>query len=223
MSWKILNLSIILLALSLVLFACGPKETEPASTTQPAGNEIKPASTEETSYEGLGLTEDEIRMLEERGVANVDSVEVASKIAGFGVMVPSYVPEGFQPGKFMINISGAGLPPELKPKFNRTNVQIVYTYQDDRDIVILLLQATHKSGIGDAGIRESVDICGSKGESIFVKANPDEGRPYDRLILSWEKDGVYYSLTGTLSGTLDEAELEKMACSIGAELEKITY
>jgi len=39
------------------------------------------ASPEQAGYEGLGLTEDEIKMLEERGIINVDSAEVAFKIA----------------------------------------------------------------------------------------------------------------------------------------------
>jgi len=220
MSWKILNLFLILLALSLVLFACGPKETEPASTPQPAGNETMPASTEETGYEGLGLTEAEIKMLEERGVANVDSAEVASKIAGFEVEVPSYVPEGFQPGMFMINISGAGLPAGMSPKFNNTKVQQVYTRLEDKDIFITLIQSPQKFNVGGG---EPAEICGQPGERTFSQADPAGGKPYDRLTLAWEKDGIYYSLTGTLTETLDKAELEKMACSIDAELEKITY
>jgi hypothetical protein len=220
------------LAISLLMLACGPKDTEankvlPSNTenTPAATPEVTPTPTEstavstpgETDYAGLGLTEDEIKMLEERGVANVDSAEVASKIVGFEVATPAYVPEGFKAGKYSVNLSGAGLPEALKPKFNNNNVQIIYTYQEDRSVVILLLQAVHQSGIGDAGIRETVDICGSMGESVFVAANPDEGRLYDRLILSWEKGGVYYTLSGVLGGTLDRSSLEKMACSIDSE------
>jgi hypothetical protein len=208
--------------LAVLLLACGPKETEtkeavstPAETT-PASTPV--TTSEDSGYAGLGLTEDEIKMLEERGVANVDSAEVASKIAGFEVTTPTYVPEGFTQGQYSVSVSGAaGMPPGMKPKFNNTNVQIIYTYKNDRKVVILLLQAVHKSGIGDAGVREPVDICGSAGESVFVEANSDNGQPYDHLILSWEKDGIYYTLSGTLGQTLDKPSILKMACSIGAE------
>jgi hypothetical protein len=214
-------LALVSLVLSALLLACGPKETatkeavtSPAESSPPA----TPEETDETGYEGLGLTEDEIKLLEERGVANVDSVEVASKIAGFKVATPSYVPEGFVQGKYIVSVSGAAdMPPGMKPKFNNTNVQIIYGFKDDRKVAILVLQAMHKSGIGDAGVRESVDICGSPGESVFVEANLDNGQPYDRLILSWEKDGIYYTLSGILEQTLDKASLEKMACSLNTE------
>ncbi len=212
MNRKTLNLIVILLALSLVLFACGPEETEPALTTQSAVNQTTPASTKETGYEGLGLTEDEIKLLEERGVANVDSGEVASKIAGFEVAEPSYIPLGFQPGKFMINISGAGLPAGMASKFNNTKVQRVYTKPEDKDVFITLIQSPQKLSVGGG---EPVEICGTQGERAFSKADPANRQPYDKLTIAWEKDSIYYALTGTLAGTLGEAEMEKIACSIG--------
>lgn len=214
MKSKYLCLAITFLALSLALTSCAPEEPEVSATTSVSSPETSPTSPEETSYAGLGLTEEEIRMLEERGVANVDSVEVASKIAGFEVVVPAYVPEGFSPGKFSISISGAGLPESMKPKFNNTKVQQTYTYQEDKKVGILLIQSPHKFGIGHG---EPAEICGQTGEKAFTKADPDNGQPYDTVTLGWEKDGITYALTGMLGGTLDEAEMEKIACSIGVE------
>jgi hypothetical protein len=214
MRGKTLSLALVCLLLSLVLVACGSPESEPPETTPPANADTSVAPSGETDYGGLGLTEDEIRMLEERGIANVDSAEVASKIAGFEVAVPAYVPDGFQPGKFSISISGAGLPESMRPKFNNTKVQRVYTRQEDRDIMILLIQSPQQFGIGGG---EPAEICGQTGERSFSPADPANGQPYDKLTLGWEKNGVYYALTGTLTGTLDEAEMEKIACSIGVE------
>ncbi len=207
--FKILTLGMILvcLVLSAGLSACSPQEaTQPETTIAP---------TEQTAYEGLGLTEEQIRSLEERGVANVDSVEVASKIAGFQVAVPSYVPEGYQTGKFMISISGAGLPQGMM-KFNNTDVQIFYGIPGDRDAWIQFIQAPHKFGVG-GGEPEPVELCGITGERVFAEADPVNGQEYARLSYCWEKNGIWYALTGTLTDTMNEEEMKKMACSIGSE------
>jgi hypothetical protein len=214
MKKNMLSLLLVCLTLCLVLIACSPDEPELSVTTPDSSLETSTKPSEEMSYAGLGLTEDEIRMLEERGVANVESAEVASKIAGFEVAIPAYVPEGFIPGKYMISISGAGLPEEMSPKFNNTDVTQAFTYQGDRNIGFSLIQKTHKFGIGGG---EPAEICGQTGERAFTKADPASGQPYDMVTLGWEKNGIYYALTGVLGGTLDEAEMEKTACSIGVE------
>ena len=168
----------------------------------------------ETDYSGLGLTEEEIRALEERGIANVDSAEIASEIVGFQVALPSYVPEDFRPGKFMVSLSGVGMPEELKPKFNNNQVHWVYAWVENGEIMIFLIQAVHKSGIGGS---EAAEICGQPGERKFSKADPQNGREYDMLSIAWEIDGSYFMITATLGGPLDEAEVEKVACSVSIE------
>lgn len=208
---KYFYIATMFLVLCLVLTACEPGEPEPSETTPDSDKETSASPSEETSYAGLGLTEEEIRMLEESGVANVESAEVASKIAGFEVFVPAYVPDGFIPGKYMINISGAGLPAEMSPKFNNTKVTQTFTYQEDRNIMVVLTQSPQPFGIGGS---EPEEICGQTGERAFTKADSANGQPNDTVTLGWEKNGIYYSLTGILGETLDEAELEKMACSI---------
>jgi hypothetical protein len=201
MKMKAYGLVLFCLLLTPILAACGPEETEPATTT------------ENTDYEGLGLTEVEIKMLEERGVANVDSAEVASKIAGFEVAVPAYMPDGFSPGKYSITLSGAGMPTGMTPKFNNTKVQRTYTWQEDANIMILLIQSPLPFSVGGG---ELAEICGQQGERAFSKTDPNNGQPYDKITFSWGKGGIYYAITGTLTGTLDEAEIQKMAGSIGA-------
>jgi hypothetical protein len=207
---KYFYMATMFLVLCLVLTACGPAEPEPSETTPDSSLETSIMPSEETSYAGLGLTEEEIRMLEERGVANVDSAEVASKIAGFEVTVPAYVPDGFTQGKYMITISGAGLPEEMSPKFNNTKVTQTFTYQEDRNIMVVLIQSPQPFGIGG----EPAEICGQPGERKFSEADPANNQPYEKLTLGWGKDGAYYSLAGILGETLDEVELEKIACSI---------
>ncbi len=201
------------LVLSLTLIACNPQEVEPSEITSPLADEASVAPAEETGYEGLGLTEDEIKLLEERGVANVASVEVASKIAGFTVAVPAYLPDDFKPGKYMISISGAGLPSEMAPKFNNTQVQRTYSHEDGQTM-FLIIQATQSFVIGGS---EPVDLCGQPAERKFTPAAPSDSPAYDKLTFSWEQDGLYYAITGFLSENLDEEELKKIACSISAE------
>lgn len=204
-----------LTVLFLSLVACGTKTSENADVTPSPDAETPVVSPSgEVDYSSLGLTEVQIRMLEENGIANVDSAELASKIAGFRVTAPAYIPEGFHMGKFMITLSGAGLPEEMKPKFNATKVQQVYTWQGEKSPMIILIQAPHKFGVGGVGRSEPVEICGYPGERAFSEADPEHGLPYAKLAFSWVNDGIYYAITGVLGETLDEASLEKMACSI---------
>lgn len=214
MKKNILVLILICLAVSSLLFACTPEETEPTAAVPSISNDELILPPGNSDLLDLGLTEEEIKLLEERGVANVDSVEVASKIAGFTVAVPAYVPDGFIPGKFMIQISGAGLPAEMAPKFNNTKVQQVYTWQEDKNIMILLVQSPQPFSVGGS---EPSDLCGQPAERKYTPADPAKSQPYDKLTLGWEKDGFYYALTGTLGATLDEEEMGKIACSISVE------
>jgi hypothetical protein len=69
-----------------------------------------------------------MQRLKEEGIADVSSAEVVSRIAGFKVAVPAYVPEGFRAGRFMVQLSGGGMTEELKPKFNDTQVNQYYTW-----------------------------------------------------------------------------------------------
>jgi len=206
-------LTIFLLVLCAILSACARQDTEssgeiPSIST---GDLVLPPGDSDLS--NLGLTDEEIKMLEDRGVANVESVEVASKIAGFTVAVPSYVPNGFTPGKFMINISGAGMPSGMSMKFNNTKVERVYIH-GDKQFVIVLTQSTQKFGIGGS---EPVVLNGQPAERKFTPADPADSQTHDKLTFGWEMDGFYFAITGILSENLDEASLEKMAGSTGTE------
>jgi hypothetical protein len=216
MNWRILSaLMVLLAALTLIMLGCGPqtaKVTEPLSTQAE-----KPVVTEPgqvLTADELGLTEEEMRMLEEKGIANVASAEVASRIAGFKVAVPAYIPEGFREGKFMVYLSGGGMPEELKQKFNNTQVHQSYTWSGEKYPMFLLIQGPHKFGIGGG---EPAEICGRPGERTFTKADPEDEIPYDKLTLGWESDGRSYAITAIMGENLEEATLEKIACSVGTD------
>ena len=216
MNWRILSaLTVFLAVVTLVTPGCGnqtTKVTEPLSTQ--AEKPFVTESGQVLTAADLGLTEEEMRMLEEKGIANVASAEVASRIAGFKVAVPSYIPEGFHEGKFIVQLSGGGMPEELKPKFNNTQVNQYYTWSGEKYPMFLLIQGPHKFGIGGS---EPTEIRGSPGERRFTKADPEDETPYDKLALAWESDGIYYAIISVLGENLEEATLEKIACSVSID------
>jgi hypothetical protein len=188
-------------ACSLWLTACTAKSSETAPAT----------STTQTDYPGLGLTDTEIQTLEQMGIANVDSAEIASRIAGFKVVVPAYIPEGYIGGKFMVTLSGAGLPDNLKPKFNNTMVERIYNYQNNPTTIIDLIQKVHQFSQLNS---EPTEICGHPAGRYFAPADPKSAIKGDVVTYNWEINGNYFLLSGCLGATLDEATLVKMACSI---------
>jgi Domain of unknown function (DUF4367) len=184
-------------ALSLFLTSCPAKS--PTTTPEPSANLTTPTTT--PSNEPLGTP---------KLTGAVDTAELASQIAGFKVVEPSYIPDGYSGGLFMITNLGAGLPEELKPKFNSMEVQRVYRFQNDRNTMILLTQSNHKTDIAGG---EPTTLCGFTAQRAFSKTDP-RYTPHDELTFSWEINGNYFILTGWLGTTLDEATLIKMACSI---------
>ena len=204
-------LALVIFAAGIMLVSCGQQATAEMTASPQITTTTSP---EAGRYEGLGLTEDQIRGLEERGTANIESRETASAIAGFNVAVPEFVPQGFLPGKFSISISGAGLPADMAPKFNNTQVQQSYTWQEDRSVLFTLIQGTHPFGIGGG---ETADINGLKVEKTLNYEGPEDGQQYERLSYGWEENGLYFALTGILANGLDETAMERILLSVSAE------
>jgi hypothetical protein len=216
MTWRILSALIVLLAaLTLITLGCvnqTAKVTEPLSTQ--AEKLFVTESGQVLSADDLGLTQAEMCMLEEKGIADVASAEVASLIAGFKVAMPAHIPEGFCAGKFMVQLSGGGMPEELKPKFDNTQVNQYYTWPGEKYPMFLVTQSPHKFGISGS---EPTEICGRPGERTFTKAEPGDETPYDHLALGWESEGRYYAIIAVLGENLEEATLEKIACSVSID------
>lgn len=216
MKWRILSALMVLLAVvTPIPLGCSNQTTKvPGPLPTQAEKPVVTETGQVLTAGDLGLTEVEMRMLEEKGIANVTSAEVASRIAGFKVAVPAYIPEGFRAGKFMVQLSGGGMPEELKPKFNNTQVHQYYTWSGEKYPMFLVIQGPHKFGIGGG---EPTEIGGRPGERKFTKANPEDETPYDQLALGWESDGRYYAIIAVLGENLEEATLEKIACSVGID------
>jgi hypothetical protein len=193
----IILLLICTVAFSLVLTACPAKS--PATTPELSANLTTPTTT--PSNEPLGTP---------KLTGAVDTAELASQIAGFKVVEPSYIPEGYSGGIFMITNLGAGLPEELKPKFNSMQVERVYRFQNDQNTMILLTQSNHKTDIAGG---EPTTLCGFTAQRAFTESDP-RYTPFDKLTFSWEINGNYFILIGKIGTTLDETTLTRVACSI---------
>jgi hypothetical protein len=207
---KRLIVVVFVILISPVIFnACNFVTGESTVSTAVQTATVLATGTSPADYSALGLTDTEIRLLKERGIANVDSAEAASAIAGFKVYEPSFVPEGYTGGKFMIELSGAGLPEGMKPKFNNTTVERIYTYRQDPAKVIDLIQKVHQVSINGAA---PTTLCGKTAERSFKAGDASSKMP--GVCFGWEVKGNYFIITGWLNESLDEAQLAKMACSI---------
>jgi hypothetical protein len=161
--------------------------------------------------EGPNLTPEEEEQMAQRGVVNVDTVANASRIAGFPVAEPAYIPEGFSGGSFSVYQHGANLPENMKPKFIWIEAQSFYAWQGEERIMFILAQSQHKSTISGG---EPAEICGHPGERWFDAAHDDMP---PRLAFGWEDNGYYFALMSILDGPLDEETLMQIACSVKVE------
>jgi hypothetical protein len=209
---KLRVLSILVIASAVIVMAfdfCQHRQQE--TQIQPSVPDTQTSvSSNETIYSGLGLTEEQIEVLKTQGIAHVASAEVAYKIAGFKVGTPEYIPHGFNAGKFIVHLSGAGLLEQLKPNFNKTLVSQYYTWDGEKYPMFVIMQGLFKFGIGGS---LPTEICGHPAARAFTKANPQAGVLYDKLELGWENEGICYVITSVLGKNFDEATLMKIACS----------
>ena len=190
-----------LFILSLMTTAC----------TSPAPEEPEPTSDEGEKQQPEQMEKE----MAEEGIWNVNTLEEASRIAGFPVATPAYIPEGFHRGSnIMVTQLGGGLPEEIRPKFTSMTVEQFYYYQGDDSVMFILRQTQHKVGLGGG---EPAEVCGRQGERLYQEADPQRKYPSPILTLAWENNGNYYQTHGTLAGPLDEDTLEKIVCSVGTD------
>jgi hypothetical protein len=191
-----------------------PAETPNQSTTTPTA--VSPGPSGETSL--LSTTpsllpdlseEEKLKMWEERGSYTAETIEEASRFVGYEVIEPAFIPDSFRKSSFiMINRLGGGLPEELRPKSSPINVEQIWYWEEDRTVIITLVQSQNKFGMG--GDQSQVEIGGREVTRSVTLGEP----PTPNVAYAWEKDGVYYSLYGRLEGPLDEATMEKVLVSM---------
>lgn len=164
-------------------------------------------NTTETDIE-YGMTEAEAAQMAELGFINVDNAADATRIAGFTVAVPNYIPEGFSGSMFTVSQLGATLPGGTGAEVKRINVSQFYAWQEDWTVNFSLSQINLGLGLGE---NEPAEFCGRSGQRHYREA---EGDTPALVTLSWEVDGMSYYIIGTLAGPLDEATLEQIVCSV---------
>jgi len=169
------------------------------------------ASKSEVEEEKPTLTEEQKELWVERGVLPVSTIEEASRLVGYQVATPTFIPEGFLPGDFELN--QLGFPPQLGGEWGdgKRVVQRQWTWLDDPKINILLIQHpdTDENVSG-----EPIEVCGHSGGREFFEA--EKGREHPLLVLHWWDGDMVYSLGGSLGGPLTEEILHEIACSVKA-------
>ncbi|MBN2076420.1 MAG: hypothetical protein JW762_12795 [Dehalococcoidales bacterium] len=130
--------------------------------------------------------------------SSVETLEEASRLVGYHVSTPSFVPDDFKnPPSITVFDSGANLP-----------MRVMQIWSSADDIYFLLIQDPSLDGIGGG---TSAEVCDMLGEKQFLEAN--NNRP-GILSLYWRNEDMAYSIAGTLRGILDEVVLEKIASSV---------
>ena len=148
---KLMTVIGLLLVMCLLVLSCGPTVVTGPGTPQVAPEPTPAPVPEPLSVWPAFMTEMERQQWGEQGIANVDSAEEASMLAGFPVVIPTYIPEGFQRnGKIMVINHNVGKPEGLA-KFDWIEVQQIYSWQGEKDVdMFVVIQVSHKGHIAGA-------------------------------------------------------------------------
>jgi hypothetical protein len=200
-------------AILTVLLLAGCEVITGSWAQQPAGSEVSTPGG--IDYAALGMTPEEVQQWEERGSANVDTLEAASVLAGYKVLTPAYIPNGFYRQKNIIVTNlGGGLPEGMKPKFSMIIVETIYFLKGNDTVMFDVRQSNGKEGLGGG---QPAEICGMQGEKQYLPADPQRKYPGRILVLEIQKNGYSFSIYATLAGPLDEATIEKIFCSVNPD------
>jgi hypothetical protein len=182
-----------LIIILLNLVAC----TEPAPTEpEPTDEEIAAATAE----------------LAERGGTSVLTLKAAEAVVGFPVGVPQYIPDDFyRQDNIMISQLGGGLPPEMKHDDMPRMVDTQYYWGEDEKVGFFIEQSEGNPSMGNS---EPTQLCGGPGEKGYQSADPRRMYPSKILNLGAQIGDYHFFMYATLAGPLDEAEIEKIFCSI---------
>ena len=131
----------------------------------------------------------------------VDNNKQASTIAGYQVKIPTYLPEIFNDNSKCIHIV----------RFKNINsVPVIQMWSAQDGTQLYLISDPEAKGIAGGG--DFFEIAGVHGERAYY--GKEIGREVPLLVLFWFNDTTTYTLCGTLSNSLDEATMIKIAESI---------
>jgi len=182
----------VLLAVVVVVTACSPSESaqdsEPESTL-----DVAPILARCVDSEAGGFS------------VWVDSVKDASALAGFDVHRPSSVDSALVPASKGIAVSG-GTEPQT-PDFCRTRVRQTWADPDTDGGISYVQEPTHGRKVHLGG-GEPTFIGDVSGERAFIESKGDSP---DKLVLTWEQDGVQHTVAAMLGGIVTEDSVERFA------------
>ncbi len=133
-------------------------------------------------------------------VQNVN-LDQARNLAGFEIALPSRVPSGFlPPTTFAVS--------EMKTQSADKVVQHIWRSGNDDKAIFVFTQTPAKFEIGDG---QPARVAGTTGQEHYVV--PSNGAP-SIMTLGWESSGMYFALSGRLSGSLDRDAMRDIAASV---------
>jgi len=148
------------------------------------------------------MAQDAEMLLAEKGFVRVPTIEEASRMVGYRVARPAFIPEGFSDlSKIWVT--------ENKPSRSRSVMQ-TWVSKDGSSHVMLVNDPVCR-GIGG----EPAEVAGIAGERAFF--GTETGRTSPLLVLFWRDGDISYNLVGIMAGPLDESALNRMALSVTAE------
>lgn len=205
-----MRIIIILILFLLVFSACS---SNAALTTEPTSvsSSSTPTQLSKKDYLELGLTESEIQLWEERGIASMATAEIASALAGFKVITPGFIPSSLHLGsKYIVTDHNTALTNAgMEPKFQWIDVMLIYFREGEDKPAIMFIQSSHDFS---AGMGELTDLCGRTVEKRYTKT--DTETELGGIAYHWENNGIYYDLSGTFSDAVNETIMEQVLCSI---------
>ena len=149
------------------------------------------------------LIEEQKEQLAEKGFIIVYTVEEASRLAGYSVALPEFLPEGFRLHE-QILVAQLGLG---EWGTRKRHVELMWSWAEGAHLLL-----TQVPGTDVLAGREPNEICGRPGAREFFEAG--SGREHPLLVLHWQDGDMGYSLGGSMAGPLTEEILYKIACSV---------
>jgi len=213
----VIGLVLVMCLLMPVSCTCSPTTTQ--SEVQEQGPTVMAVGKEPGIYRSdpaepsppapgiLGLTEEQQELWVERGVVPVATIEEASRMTGYQVATPGFLPVDYLVGCFQL--SQLGHPPQLGGEWGDGKIVVHrnWSWQGPGGGSVFLnqFQGTEESVGG-----EPFEVCGYPGKREFHEAD----REYPLLVLHWWDGEMVYSLGGVLAAPLTEDVLLKIACSV---------
>lgn len=149
-----------------------------------------------------GLTTQESAAAQVPRNVNAGSAQEASNVVGFPVASPTYIPDGFQGNsQYMIDTVG-------RPDWAFKTVTRTWALKSDPSVFFILTQSPKQFDIARG---EPTEIEGNAGQKSVTQGIGDQA---PREALAWAQDNMFFVLTGTLRGPLDEQTMMHVVESV---------